>query len=144
MRTTINTRQNQRGVAIIESAITLLGFLVLLFGMMEASRFLNTQQVLTDAAREGSRVAVAPATGTDTLPSEAEIRSVTQAFLDSANLRDTSISVERPVPIVTGEVTTEYTRVRVTLNYRVMTLPMFSGLQTTLAGEALMRNETSP
>jgi|GEM_PF-4335678 len=112
--------------------------------MMEASRFLNVQQVLTDAAREGARVAVAPASGTSTLPTEAEIRSVTQAFLDSANLRDTTISVERPVPVVVDGITTEYTRVRVTLNYRVMTLPMFSGLQTTLAGEALMRNETSP
>ncbi len=144
MITTINTKQNQRGVAIIESAITLLGFLVLLFGMMEGSRFLNVQQVLTDAAREGARVAVAPGSGTDTLASEEEIRSVTQAFLDSANLRDTTISVERPVSIVTGSITTQYTRVRVTVNYRVMTLPMFSGLQTTLAGEALMRNETSP
>ena len=139
-----NSRGTETGAAIIESAITLLSFLVLLFGMMEVGRFLNVQQVLTDAAREGARVAVAPITRTDTMATDEEIRAATQQFLDSARLRDTTISIERPVLVPTGAISTEFTRVRVTMDYQVMTLPMFSALHTTIAGEALMRNETSP
>jgi len=123
--------------------MTVLGFLVLLLGIFEAGRVLNIQQVLTDASREGARLAVAPLSGTSTLPSVGEIESEVQRFLQAANIGSATTVVERPVSIVTGSVTTTCTRVRVSLPYTLLTLSMFSDLEITLTGQTLMRNETS-
>ena len=136
--------REQRGTVLVESAMTLLGFLVVLLAILEAGRFLNVQQVLTDASREGARLAVSPLSGTSTLPTTEEIENEVQRFLQAANLASATTVVERPVYIVTGGVASVYTRVRVSLPYTVVTLPMFSNLEITLAGEAVMRNETSP
>ncbi len=123
--------------------MTVLGFLVLLLGIFEAGRVLNIQQVLTDASREGARLAVAPLSGTSTLPSVGEIESEVQRFLQAANIGSATTVVERPVSIVTGNVTTTSTRVRVSLPYTLMTLARVSDLEITLVGQTLMRNETS-
>ncbi len=136
--------REQRGTALVESAMTVLGFLVVLLAILEAGRFLNVQQVLTDASREGARLAVSPLSGTSTLPTTEEIENEVQRFLQAANVGSATTVVERPVYIVTGGVPTIYTRVRVSLPYTVLTLSMFSDLEITLAGEAVMRNETSP
>ena len=128
----------------VESAMTLLLTFVLLLGIMEAGRFLNVQQTLTDAAREGARLAIAPVTRTSTLASEDQIRSEVQRFLDAARINGASVDIERPVVIDTGGIPTEFTRVRVSIPYNVMSISMFSALEVTLKGEALMRNETSP
>src|SRR5437870_8685697 len=134
---------SERGTAIVESAIILPVFFLLLFGVFEASRFMNTQQVLTNAAREGARLAVTPLTRTNTLPSTGEITTRVNDFLGSASITGATVTVNA-VSVVTGSVTTIYTRVRVDEPYQVLTVPgFFSMLQVTLRGEALMRNETS-
>ncbi len=135
--------REQRGTAVVEAAITMLGFLVLLLGTFEAGRLLNIQQVLTGASREGARLAVSPLSGTSTLPTVGEIESEVQRFLQAANIGTATTVVERPVSVVTGSVPTTFTRVRVSLPYTVLTLSMFSNLEFTLVGESLMRNETS-
>ena len=135
---------SERGTAIVESAIILPVFFLLLFGVFEASRFMNTQQVLTDAAREGARLAVTPLTRTNTLPSTGEITTRVNDFLGSASITGATVTVDNAVSVVTGSITTTYTRVRVDEPYQVLTVPgFFSMLQVTLRGEALMRNETS-
>jgi Flp pilus assembly protein TadG len=135
--------REQRGTAVVEAAITMLGFLVLLLGTFEAGRLLNIQQVLTGASREGARLAVSPLSGTSTLPTVGEIESEVQRFLQAANIGTATTFVERPVSIITGGIPTTFTRIRVSLPYTVLTLPMFSNLEFTLVGESLMRNETS-
>jgi Flp pilus assembly protein TadG len=135
---------SERGTAIVESAIILPVFFLLLFGVFEAGRFMNTQQVLTDAAREGARLAVTPLTQTNTLPSTGEITTRVNDFLGSAGITGATVTVDNAVSVVTGSITTIYTRVRVDEPYQVLTVPgFFSMLQVTLRGEALMRNETS-
>ena len=136
--------QDQRGVAVVEGAVVLMGFLVLVFGIFEAGRFFNVQQVLTDASREGARLAVTPLSGTSTLPTTGQIESEVQRFLQAANIQGATIAVNRPVSIDTGGVLSEFTRVTVSVPYQVLTLSMFSNLAIPLVGEALMRNETSP
>jgi len=65
-------------------------------------------------------------------------------FLDSASITGATVTVDNNVQVVTGTVTTTYTRVRVDEPYQVLTVPgFFSVLEVTLRGEALMRNETS-
>ena len=124
--------------------MTLLLLLVILLAIVEAGRFLNVQQTLTDAAREGTRLSVAPISQTSTVASVEEIETEVQRYLDAARIDDAVIEVERPVVIDTSGIPTEFTRVRVEMPYQVITLSMFADLQVTLKGEALMRNETSP
>jgi Flp pilus assembly protein TadG len=134
----------QRGTVLVESAMTLLLLFVILLGIIESGRFLHIQQTLTDAAREGARLSVAPISQTSTVATEEEIEAEVERFLDAARINDADIEVERPVVIDTSGVLTEFTRVRVEVPYEILTLSMFSDLQVTLKGEALMRNETSP
>ena len=135
--------REQRGTAVVEAALTVLGFLVLLLGIFEAGRLFNVQQSLTEASREGARLAVLPLSGTSTLPTQGEIENEVQRLLQAANIGGAVTVVARPISIVTGGVSTTFTRVRVSLPYTVLTLSMFSNLEITLVGETLMRDETS-
>lgn len=136
--------QDQRGAAAVEGAVVLLVFLVVILAIFEAGRFFNVQQVLTNASREGARLAVLPLSGTSSLPTTGQIESEVQRFLQAANIQGATIAVNRPVSINTGGVLSEFTRVTVSVPYQVLTLSMFSNLAIPLVGEALMRNETSP
>jgi Flp pilus assembly protein TadG len=137
-------RAPERGVTIVEAAVILLLFFMVLFGVMEAGMFLKTRQALTNAAREGARLAVAPYSGTDTLPTTAEITTRVDQFLSSAGVTGATVTVTRPVLVTTGLVQTAYTQVTVSKPYQVISVPgFFSMLQITLRGQALMRNETS-
>lgn len=134
----------ERGVAIVEAALSLLTFFVVLLAIMEGGRFINVQQIATNAAREGARLSVAPLRGTSTLATPAEIEAEVKKHLDAANITGATITVERPVIVMTGSVAGEFTRVRVQVPYQVISMAMFNALEVTLSGEALMRNETSP
>jgi Flp pilus assembly protein TadG len=145
----------ESGVVVVESAIILIAFFVILFGIMEAGRFLSVQQVVTDATREGARFAVAPIAGTNLLPGVDDIPGVIDVvndFLGSANLplaatTDTcgsGVSGTTTVEVCQEtEVRTEYTRVTVTTTYDAM-IPIFNGLEIPVVGDVRMRNETSP
>lgn len=50
--------RNERGQALVEFAIVLPMLLLLLLGIVDFARAWNVYEVLTDAAREGARVAV--------------------------------------------------------------------------------------
>ena len=150
---------SERGTALVEAAIILPMFLMLLFGVFEAGRFMNAQNVLTNAAREGARAAVEPLTLTNTLRSSSAVTTQVNTFLGSAGLAAVSlvsgscpsthaatpsVYVDNNVQVVTGGITTTYTQVCVDEPYTVLTAPgFFSVLQVTLRGDALMRNETS-
>ena len=135
---------SERGSTVVESAIILLAFFMTVFGIFEAGRFLNTRQVLTNAAREGARLAVVPLSGTNTLSTTSEIQDRVNQFLASANITGATTTVDPAVSVVTGSVTTVYTRVQVQKFYQVVSVPyFFNMLEVTLTGEALMRNETS-
>src|SRR5437899_12914103 len=117
---------SERGTAIVESAIILPVFFLLLFGVFEAGRFMNTQQVLTDAAREGARLAVTPLSQTNTLPSTGAITTRVNDFLGSASITGATVTVDNAVSVVTGGSRTIYTRVRVDQPDQVLTAPGFS------------------
>ena len=136
--------KSERGVATVEAAVILLAFLMFLFGVLEAGRFINTYQVLTNAAREGARLAVTPLYGTNTLPTTSEVQDRVNQFLSSGNISGATTTVNPAVSVVTGSVTTTYTQVTVQVPYQVITVSsFFNALNVTLTGEALMRNETS-
>ena len=144
---------------LVEAALTLLTLFIFLFAIMEAGRFFQVQQLLTDAAREGARLAVSPLTQTTLQASNTEILDTVQRFLDAASIGHAAIGctgagilvcVDRNVRLSDGLVIASPcnvpcgTRVRVQAPYEIMTLSMFAALSITLKGQALMRNETSP
>jgi Flp pilus assembly protein TadG len=51
-------RKNERGTSMAEFAVVATFFFMLIFGIIEFSRFLYTHNALTDAARRGARYAV--------------------------------------------------------------------------------------
>lgn len=134
----------EKGTAIVEAALTMALFLLFIFGLMEMGRFFQTQEVLTNAAREGARFAVTPLPGTVTLPTTVEVVAKVQDFLDSGSLTGATIVVTNEVSTY-GTVDTDLTRVRVQLPYSLITgLAWFDALEITLLGESVMRDETSP
>jgi len=134
-------KPNAKGTVLVEAALTLLTLFVCLFAIMEAGRFFQIQQTLTNAAREGARFAVTPLSQTSTLPTLGEVQARVQPFLNSANITGATVAV---APEACSPAPTQCTRVTVTAPYQLITLSMFSSLSMTLRGEALMRNETSP
>ena len=67
--------KNQRGTAIVETAITLLPFFVFMFALVEAGWFFYVQATITRAAREGAKIATQPITQTNNLMTGAEVQT---------------------------------------------------------------------
>ena len=127
----------------MEGAIVLVVFFMLLLGVIEAGNFLSMRQVLTNAAREGARFAVLPIQGTNTLPNESDVVTKVNNYLTAAHVTGATTTTAS-VSVVTGPVTTEYTKVTVTKPYSIITARgFFNKIAITLQGEALMRRETS-
>lgn len=131
-----------RGVATVEAALTIFAFFTLLFGIMEGGRLMGVQQTLTDAAREGARLSVAPNAGTAILPTSTEIEAHVRNFLRGNAILGANVNINQAVTDADGNI---YTRVTVSVNHKVIALqPLLSGLNVTLTGQAQMKNETSP
>jgi len=153
------TESSQRGAAMVEAALTMLTLLVLVFAIFEAGRLLNIQQTLTNAAREGARFSVLPAaaTGTppvpsDTLPSSTAVQARVQDFLNASGLNGSTATIAvnqaccNPTPSGCGTCATgdiRYSRIEITVPYRVISISMFGLLEVNLHGRAAMRNETN-
>src|SRR5262245_312346 len=118
----INSRE--RGAVLVETAVTLLMFFVVLLAIFEAGRMINIQQTLTNAAREGARLSVTPLTGTSNLPTASDVRTRVRSFLNAAGLNGYSVTdddidvVQNYDPDTTDTDTTTYTRVSITVPYR--------------------------
>ena len=80
---------DQRGQAMVEMALILPVLLLLVVGMMEFARAWNAKQVLTDAAREGARLAVVDDGGTP-----AEVRAAIEAALDRAGIPGSEADIQ--------------------------------------------------
>lgn len=129
-----------RGAALPEAALTLLAFMVTLFGIIESARVVGIQQTLTQAVRAGSRLSVAPLTRTTTLASEDEIRAEVQRYLQAAAVTGATVTVQ-PVVDARGD---ELTQVTASVPYQVISFSFFSDVQIQLSSTSTMRNETSP
>lgn len=72
--------RNQRGTALIETAITIPIVLLICVGIFEFGRAYQTWQVLTNAAREGARVAVVSENTDD------QVRAMVRNYMSSGGL----------------------------------------------------------
>jgi Flp pilus assembly protein TadG len=135
-------QRRERGATIVEAALVLLMLITLVFAAFDFGRAYNVYQVMTNAAREGARYAVAPQPGTATVPTDDQIRARVKQFVNSAyvKIEDDDIDITRPVtpkPVI-NNVDTNFTRIEVTSEYDSFFVP---GLNVTLRTEAMMRDE---
>jgi Flp pilus assembly protein TadG len=140
-------RRNERGAALLEMALTLPLMLLVSIGIVEFGRAYQTWQVLTNAAREGARIAVLPGT------SDASVTTRVLTYLSDGQVTNSAtatvnITRDNPIAIGTGTVTAS----RVTVNYpftfivlqpiaRLVSPQSTVGAPLTMTVSALMRNE---
>jgi len=132
--------RKERGGSLVESALTLLALFTLIFAIAEFSRAYHIYQVLVNAAREGSRFAVAPNSASSTLPSTAAIEQRVQLFLTSGGIKDPTVSVDPAKEIPVNGINTVYTEIEVAAPFDPIFFP-FSPV--TIRARAQMRNETN-
>jgi Flp pilus assembly protein TadG len=137
-----------RGQALVETAITLPLILLVSVSIFEFGRAYQTLQVLTNAAREGARVAVLPgATSSDV---QARVTSYLQAG-QLGNPNSATVSVNQNVAISIGGTTAAASQVIVNYPFSFMVLnpvvnlvskgSTLGGAPLTLTASAEMRNE---
>lgn len=138
--------KNERGSALIEVALTLPLLLLVAAGIFEFGRAYQTQQVLTNAVREGARVAVLP-----NQPSGAAATRVT-TYLTNGQLPNagTATVTVTATNISIGGTTTPGSRVTVNYPFSFMVLQPVArlvvgssnlGSALTMSASAEMRNE---
>jgi Flp pilus assembly protein TadG len=134
--------RNERGQALLETAITLPIILLVCVGIFEFGRAYQVQQVLTNAAREGARIACLPGT-TDAL-----VNTTVRTYLTNGGLTPVDAAIVRNVPF-SG--TTTASRVTISYPFNFMVLNPVARLITrtstlgagvlTMQAATLMRNE---
>ncbi len=165
----MRAERGQRGATIVEGAVVSLLLFTLLLAILGFGRAFNIYQVVTDAAREGARYAVAPDPNAGvpySLPGPSAVATHVCGFLQSANIRFASGScglasgpggptcasggtlppgVGPGVYVLQGcsqqinNIQTYYTEVDVKVPYRLLGLPFTVNLTT----RAVMRNEAT-
>jgi Flp pilus assembly protein TadG len=124
----------------VEFAIVAPVFFLLVFGMIEFGRMVMVQQVITNASREGARIAVldtnTPATQT------AEVTTAVQNYLHGGSITGATVTVN-PNPPSTAVYGAPVT-VSVSIPFRQVSWlpsPIFLG-GSTLSATTVMRRET--
>lgn len=136
--------RNERGAALLEMALTLPLLLLVCVGILEFGRAYQTWQVLTNAAREGARMAVIDG------PTDADVRARVNSYLTGGGLTSLSadkILVNRTVPFngtaTASQVTVNYPFSFMVLNpvVRLVRPTSTLGGSITMSSATLMRNE---
>ncbi len=133
-------RKNRQGAAAVEFAIVAPVFFLLVFGMIECGRMIMVQQIITNAAREGARMAVLD--GATTGGSDGVLTKVTE-YLEGAGIRGANITVSPDPPDSAGW--GEPVTVTVSIPFSQVSwlpTPMFVGRDMELSSNATMRRET--
>jgi Flp pilus assembly protein TadG len=141
-------RRSERGAVLIETALVFPLVLFMAVGIFEFGRAYQTWQVVTNAAREGARIAVLPGT------SDAAVTTRVQEYLAAGQLgaaASATVNVTRNNQISIGAGTASASRVQVTYPFEFVVLQPIANLvapEADLGGplpittSALMRNES--
>jgi len=135
-------RKNERGAALLETAITIPIILLITVGIFEFGRAYQTWQVLTNAAREGARIAILVD------KTDEEVQTAVKNYITSGGLPATpTVNVDRNVAMGTNSasrITVDYPFQFIVLNpvVRMVTPSSTTGAPLTMQSTALMRNES--
>jgi len=140
-------RRDDRGTALIEMAFTLPLLLLISVGIIEFGRAFQTWQILTNAAREGARVAVLP--GYSDAMVTSRVQQYVQAGVLDSNVTPT-VTIQRAIAVSYGTGTATGSKVIVSFPFHFMVLNDIAklvvsnttvGSDFTMAASATMRNE---
>ena len=84
------SHKRQEGQSVVEFALVLPIFILLLMGMIEFGRIWMTMNVLSSASREGARIAAV------TGPDASRVNNTVQSALSAANLPSGTVSISGP------------------------------------------------
>jgi len=133
-------RKSERGIALVETAIVMLVFLTVMFGVLEISRLLWTVNVLTDATRRGARYAVVNSADSDAVKNLVVYGSTgggTNPVVNGLTTTDVDVAYSANFGLGSGRVTVRITNYPfqfvVPLVGTSFDLPEF---KTTLTGES--------
>jgi Flp pilus assembly protein TadG len=130
-------RRKRRGAAVVEFAIVAPLFFLLVFGMIEFGRVIMVKQIITNASREGARVAVLDQT------THQEVVDKVNTYLDSAKIHNAQVTTNPYEPSTAG-----YDQpVTVTVSVPFSSIswlpkPWFFNTDTQLQATTVMRRET--
>jgi Flp pilus assembly protein TadG len=129
-------RIKRRGAAAVEFAVVAPVFIMLIFGMVEFGRMVMVQQVLTNAAREGARLAVLDGATTTS------VQTAVNSYLASGAVSGATVTVTPNPPTSAAFGAPVTVTVAVPFN-QVSWLgsPMFLG-GTTMSAKSVMRRES--
>lgn len=138
---------SERGQALLEVALTLPLLLLVAVGIFEFGRAYQTWQILTNAAREGARIAVLP--GTDDGAVEERVQEYLEAGL-IPDPDDADVTIDRDTTVAIGAGTASASRVDVSYPFTFIVLQPVAqlvvsgstvGAPLTMTTSATMRNE---
>lgn len=147
MRPFLARARGERGQALIEAALTLPLMLLLSVSVFEFGRAFQYWEILTNAAREGARIAVLPGT-TDTA-----VRTRVQTYLEGGRIQDpttATVSVARNTEIPIGASVSSGSTVTISYPFSFMVLRPLTLLvdpdtavsdSITMTASSTMRNE---
>jgi Flp pilus assembly protein TadG len=139
--------KSERGAAIIETALTLPIVFLVSVGIFEFGRAYQTWQVITNAAREGARVAVLSGM------SNGDVETRVRSYMSSGQLSGASsagVTVNRNASLPIGTVTATASQVTVNYPFQFVVLQPVAnlvvsgstlGAPITMTASAEMRNE---
>ena len=140
------TKQKERGAALLETAITIPIVLLISVGIFEFGRAYQTWQVLTNAAREGARIAILAGKTDD------QVRAAVKKYMDVGGLPkayadSVKVNLNRNVEMAGGSsgssITVLYPYDFMVLNpiVQMVTPGSKTGQPITMSANAFMRNE---
>jgi Flp pilus assembly protein TadG len=144
----MSKRRSERGAAMLEVALTLPMLLLVCVGIFEFGRAYQTWQVLTNAAREGARVAVLPSSTVD------DVEDRVKDYLQAGQLgkwAEADIDVDQTATISIGAANATASIVTVDYPFSFMVLSGVARLVNpdssidqdfTMSASAEMRNES--
>jgi len=147
-RTVLRFRRDTRGAALLEMALALPMMLLVAAGIFEFGRAYQTWQIITNAAREGARIAVLPGT-TDSM-----VTDRVKTYMSDGQLSDyaaATVAIKRDATISMGAGTATASRITISYPFTFVVLQPISklinpsstaGAPLTMSVSALMRNET--
>ena len=130
------------GAELIEFVIVFPILMLILAGILDFGMMFRSFEVVTNAAREGARVAVLPGYKV------ADVQVRVQEYLDASGLKSSVVTEMKSVPVATGVGTFTAQAVRVTYTYQMLVLSGVSKLfgggigNVPLQAVAVMRSET--
>jgi Flp pilus assembly protein TadG len=148
MRRLLARLRRDDGAALIEAAFTLPLLLFISIGIIEFGRAFQTWQIVTNAAREGARVAVLPGMSDDAVKTRVK-DYLTLGALD--NITNTTISINRATTVsIGGTATAGASKVQVDYPFTFIVMQPVAQLLVkgstvgdafTMRSAAIMRNE---